>query len=329
MALTTSIRDDIRYGFAVGRVRVLETRLLSRGTYERLLDAPDLREQRRVLAETHVGRYLEGAGTAEDIERGLEASLADLYDEFLDKADLPEPVQRYFRIPHDYDNLRLALKARVLRTGERPSLSTLGSAAAGAFAGDGAALPPRLRELFTAFDAAEEPADPDAIESLVDRALFAALGAAATESRLAFLARLTALRVDLANARVLVRSRGRTLLAAQVDERLIDGGNARLRSIARGVAGMSAADLAGALTNTGALGRVEEADVADLERFDALTAARLAARMGEARRAGGAAPVLAYVLGREAEALLLRTVLVGRLAGLDREFVRGRLKERW
>ena len=96
MPAATRIRDDIRYGYAVGRVRVLEGKLLSRGTFERLLDAADLREQKRVLAETHVGRYLESAETAADVERALEASLADLYDEFLARADLPASVVTYF-----------------------------------------------------------------------------------------------------------------------------------------------------------------------------------------------------------------------------------------
>ena len=76
-AATTRIRDDVRYGYAVGRVRVLEGRLLQRPTFERLLDAPDLREQKRILAETHVGRYLESVESAEDVERGLAYQVGD------------------------------------------------------------------------------------------------------------------------------------------------------------------------------------------------------------------------------------------------------------
>ena len=151
MSATVRIRDDIRYGYAVGRVRVLDGRLLSRTTFERLLDAPDLREQKRILAETHVGRYLEGAETAGEVERALDASLADLYDEFLLHADLPAAVVAYFRLPYDYANLRAALKARVLgiAAGE---LSALGSAPPEAFASDGSGLPEEMRELLVRWD---------------------------------------------------------------------------------------------------------------------------------------------------------------------------------
>jgi vacuolar-type H+-ATPase subunit C/Vma6 len=93
--------------------------------------------------------------------------------------------------------------------------------------------------------------------------------------------------------------------------------------------GMSAADLATAIVDTRVLGRLNEAELVDIERFDMLADSLVADRMLAARRAaGGAEPVLAYVLGREAEVMLLRTAVVGRLAGLDRESVRARLKER-
>ena len=328
MSATVRIRDDIRYGYAVGRVRVLDGRLLSRTTFERLLDAPDLREQKRILAETHVGRYLEGAETAGEVERALDASLADLYDEFLLHADLPAAVVAYFRLPYDYANLRAALKARVLgiAAGE---LSALGSAPPEAFASDGAGLPEEMRELLVRWDDAEEPPALDDLEAVVDRAMFAALVDAARASKVRFLRGLVALRVDLANARVLVRGRAKGLRSTEVESRLVPGGSKALGALAIGAAGLSAAELAGAIVGTGALGRASEADLADVERFDLMADGLLAGRMQEARRAaGGAEPVLAYVLGREAEVLLLRTAVVGRLAGLDREAVRTRLRER-
>lgn len=322
------IRDDIRYGYAVGRVRVLEGRLLARSTFERLLDAPDLREQKRILAETHVGRYLEGAETATHVERALDASLADLYEEFLERADLPPAVVSFFRLPHDYANLRSALKARVLgvETGE---MSPLGSVPSEAFAGDGTGLPDELRDLLTMWDGAEEPPDLDDVETVVDHAMFSALSAAARTSKVRFLRDLATLRIDLANVRLLVRARAKGLRAFDVESRLVPGGSDVLAALASGIQTMSSADLATALAGTRLLGRATEADLSDVERFDMMADSLLAEKMQEARHApGGAEPVLAYVLGREAEALLLRTAVVGRLAGLDPESVRARLKER-
>ena len=240
------IGDDIRYGYAVGRVRVLGGRMLSRATFERLLDAPDLREQKRILAETHVGRYLEGVETAAEVEQALAASLTDLYDEFLLRAGLPEAVVTFFRVPHDYANLRAALKARVLGT-EAGELSPLGSLPAEAFAGDGVALPEELRGLLSMYDEAEEPPALDDVEAVVDRAMFDALASAAKASKVSFLRELAGLRIDLANARVLIRARAKGLRPATVAARLIPGGSKKLAALADQLGGMAAADLADAI----------------------------------------------------------------------------------
>ncbi len=322
------IGDDIRYGYAVGRVRVLDGRMLSRATFERLLDAPDLREQKRILAETHVGRYIESAETAAEVEQALSASLADLYDEFLERADLPPAVVTFFQVPYDYANLRASLKARVLGVGAG-ELSPLGSLPVEAFGGDGADLPVEMRSLLTMFDDAEEPPALDDVEALVDGALFEALASAARASKVRFLRELATLRIDLANTRLLIRARAKGLRSAEVVSRLVPGGSKALGKLASGLTGMSAADLAAAIVDTRVLGRLNETELVDIERFDTLADSLVAERMLAARRAaGGAEPVLAYVLGREAEVMLLRTAVVGRLAGLDRESVRTRLKER-
>jgi V/A-type H+-transporting ATPase subunit C len=328
MPASTRIRDDIRYGYAVGRVRVLDGKLLSRATFERLLDAPDLKEQKRVLAETHVGRYLEGADSAEQVERALETSLADLYDDFLEGAALPAAVVRYFQIPHDFANLRAALKARVLGIPADGLLSGLGSVPADSFERAGE-LPDEFAELIGAWDEAEEAPALDGVELEVDRALFAALADAARESRVRFLRELTALRVDVANARVLLRARAKAMPAPEVTRRMLPGGTPALAALATGASKMTADELATAIVKTRALGRTTEDDFADLERFDLVGDSLVAERMLAARRAaGGAEPVLAYVLAREAEVLVLRALLVGRLSGLGAETVRARMRER-
>jgi len=322
----TSTRDDIKYGFAVGRVRVLQSKLLSRSVYERLIDAPGLAEQLRVLSETGYGRYLEQARTAEEVERALEDSLGDLYSEFLLEAGLPEPVVRFFRLPYDYRNLRAALKARVLGV-PAPVLSTLGTLEPAVFSGAGDALPDEMAALFTQWDEAEEQPSLWEIETAVDRALFEALAREAKRSRVAFLRELMTLRIDLANIRVLLRANAKSLSPSAVLPALIDGGTDRLRDLVVEVGSTDAAELAEAIVATRAVSGLTARDLLDLERYDLVAAGLEAERMASARMApNGPEPVLAYVLAREAEVAALRTVLVGRMVGLDRETVRERLR---
>lgn len=325
-SVLTSVRDDIRYGFAVGRVRVLQARLLSRSVYERLIDAPDFVEQQRVLSETAFGRYLEHAATAGDVERALDVSLGDLYDEFLLGAGLPEAVVRYFRLPYDYRNLRTALKTRVLDM-MPPDPSSLGTIDPAAFAGSGEGLPEEMGALFTAWDDDDDTPPLEEIETAVDRALFAALVAEAKRSRVPFLRELTELRIDLAVIRVLLRANSKRLAPAALERSLIEGGTPSLAALAGGAGRMDAEELAEAIIATHAVPGLDVADLTSLERYDLAAASLEAARMVEARMApSGPEPVLAYVLGREAEVVALRVALVGRLVGLDRDAVRERLR---
>lgn len=326
MAGLTSTRDDIKYGFAVGRVRVLQAKLLSRSVFERLIDAPDFAEQRRVLSETAFGRYLEHAQTAEDVERALDASLGDLYGEFLLEAGLPEAVVRFFRLPYDYRNLRAALKTRALGVGP-PALSALGTVELSAFSGAGEGLPGEMAAILTAWDEAEEQPLLADLEAEVDHALFEALAGEAKRSRVVFLRELITLRIDLATIRVLLRANAKRLPAAAVRAALIDGGTKRLRDLAAEVGRMDAEELAEAIIGARAVAGLEIRDLLDLDRYDLVAGALEAQRMASARMApSGAEPVLAYVLAREGEVVALRTVLVGRLVGLDREAVRERLR---
>ncbi|HAL30277.1 MAG TPA: hypothetical protein DCP20_06135 [Coriobacteriia bacterium] len=326
MALLTSTRDDIRYGFAVGRVRVLQAKLLSRSVYERLVDAPDFAEQRRILSETAFGRYLEHASTAGDVERALDASLGDLYDEFLLEAGLPEAVVRFFRLPYDYRNLRTVLKTRTL--GVPPSkLSMLGTIDPSAFAGTGGQLPDDMQELLDAWDEDEHRPALTELDAAVDHALFEALSAEARRSRVMFLRDLITLRIDLANIRVLLRANGKHLSASDAAKAMIEGGSRKIVELAPQAFRMDAEELAEAVVRTHAVKGLEPSDLLDLEHYDLVASSLDAARMASARMVpSGPEPVLAYVLAREAEVVALRIVVIGRLSGLERDVVRERLR---
>jgi V/A-type H+-transporting ATPase subunit C len=316
--------DSTRYGFAVGRVMVLRTRLLGRSAFERLLDAPTFADQRRVLSETHFGRFVEHVATARDVELAVDESLRDLYEEFLEHAGLPTSVVAYFRTPYDFAALKGALKARSLGvTAERGSV-TLGSLPAAAF-DDPATLPEPLGRTARSLLAADE-LDVEAIDTAVDRVMFARLRELARESRVDYLLRLAVREIDLANAKVLLRCAIAGRSAEDAARMLIDGGEWN----AAGLTGLvrRPEELAAAIVAARVLPAVAAADLLDLERIDPLMDAAIARLAREAARMPiGPEPVLGYVLARRAEAVTVRSLLVGRLAGLPREIVASRLRE--
>jgi vacuolar-type H+-ATPase subunit C/Vma6 len=316
--------DTIEYGFATGRVMVLRTRLLGHAAYERLLDAPTFEDQRRVLTETHFGRFLDGVHTAADVERAVDESLNDLYDDFLRRACLPAAIIAFFETPYDFSALKSALRARLLGARIEPAPVALGALPPEAFESP-ETLPGALGEVARAVLEAGADAGAESIDATVDAALYAELARLAHESHVGLLEHLVARQADAANAKVLLRCAvaGRSVSDARA--MLVPGGTWDARKAAALVNDPSA--LAEAIVHARVLGSDAAEDLLDLERLDVLVDAATAQIEREAARGPiGPEPVLAYVLRRRAEAVMVRSILVGRLAGLPRELMASRVR---
>lgn len=335
--VVTGVRESIRYGFAVGKVRVLETRIFGHATYERLLDAADFEEQRRILSDTVYGRYLEGTTTADGVERGLSQALDAFYG-FLDEAELPPVVTRFFRVRYDFTNLKAALKARGLGVPLEGMLEDLGTIDAEAFSGPLDELPEPFgslaAELLAQDDADDAGAaaasgtiDTAAIDTAVDRAMFAELVELGRRSGSSFLKGLAALMVDIANGKTVLRARMAEMPVAQVETMLIDGGSLAVKRLLKAYT-QPVTELIETLASSPSLKAVGIAGAADLERLDVIADNIVVNYLRSARAVPiGPEPVIAYVLAREAEIVALRTVLLGTLSKIDPEKVRTRLRD--
>lgn len=316
--------DAIEYGFATGRVMVLRTRLLSRATYERLLDAPTFDDQRRVLTETHFGRFLDGVHSASDVERAVDESLRDLYEDFLHRAGLPAPVVAYFEAPYDFSELKSALRARLLGVAVASPSLHLGALDPADFESL-EELPGALGETARAALAVGAGIGAETLDAMVDAALFKELARLARASRIALLVKLVACQADAANAKVLLRCAVARRSAADARAMLVPGGTWNAASAAALVDDPTA--LAEAVLASRVLSAPAPADLLDLERLDVIVTAATASLEREAARGPiGPEPVLGYVLQRRGEAITVRAVLVGRLAGLPREMVASRVR---
>lgn len=322
-------RDSIRYGFAVGKIRVLETRVVDRAALERLLDADTFAEQKRLLSETPYGRFLEGVETAEAVERALGQAL-DAWLTFLDEAELPAEVPAYFYVQYDFNNLRAASKAAVLGAPLTGLLTKHGSVPVEEFSADLTDLPGALGStagrLADAFDENATRAEAlTIIDDIVDAGMFAEMSRLAKASKSPFLVDYTKLRVDLANVRTLVRGALSELPHARITHSLIEGGAIPMRNLA-GLAGASLADLVAALKARPELRALPHEDLTDPDVLDVAVESLSLAAISRGRRGPiGPEPVIAYVLARQVEVSLLRVLLLGQLAGTDPETLRTRV----
>ncbi|MCX8006834.1 MAG: V-type ATPase subunit [Coriobacteriia bacterium] len=340
--LLKAVRDSLRYGYAVGRVRALEVRVLRDATYERLVDAPSFAEQKRILSDTAYGPHLEGVQTADGVERGLEAAMHEVYG-LVSDLGLPEPIVRFFRVRHDFANLRARLKAEVLGADAQSDLSSLGTVPPEVVAGPVEALPEHLRrvaqEVLEALAELDERSERDGgavagslaklevVDGIVERAAYAELASLAKASGSEFLREYVSLQVDLANVKRVLRSRRRAEPLAEVEPRLLEGGRISRARLAAAYQ-LPLEELAERLASERALRGVAVEELLALDRLD-VAADALAVRMMREGRAVplGAEPVVAYVLAREAEVRQLRVLLIGKLAGLGAEELRARLRK--
>lgn len=314
-------RDALRYGYAVGKVRVLETRSLDQAALERLLDARGFAEQKRLLAETEYARYLEGAETPHEVERALDDALDGFY-RFLEVAALPEAMVRFFRLRYDYANLKAVLKARLFGIGLDGLLVDHGTISTSVFAGDLAGLPDSLAAV--ASDAATA-ADAASVDDLVDRAYFGELLATARRSGSRFLKSLARLSVDIANVKTLVRARLAGRDAQALDALLIEGGSVSIADLTV-LAAVPLDELPNSVRRYPALRPLAGTTFTDPAQLDPALDSLMAATLRQGRReAAGPEPVIAYVMGREAEVRVLRVLLLGTLTGIDYETLRTRL----
>jgi V/A-type H+-transporting ATPase subunit C len=344
------VSDSVRYGYAVGRVRVLQTRIFGAGTYERLVDAPDFAEQRKILSDSAYGRYLEGAESADDVEAALQSAMESFYG-FLDVAGLPEPVVRFFRVRHDYANVRAVLKARALGAPLEEMLVPFGTVTPEVVAGSTEALPVFLRSVAEAVALATasavegerevrgEDATPGAlgdmtstvalIDGIVEVALFADLRHTARAAKSPFLRGLATLLIDVANAKTVLRSRRRGLPPAALNGVLQAGGSFDEKWL-KELYAAPIETLAAALAAVPGLRGVITEDLLDPAALDVSTDNLIVKYVKQARVAPtGPDPVIAYVFAREAEVVAVRMLLIGKLAGLDEAALRRRLRDRY
>ncbi len=104
--------DDVRYAYAVGVIRVLETRSLSRERIERAADAPNVDEVLRILAETPYAEYLSSLTSPEAYEFFLQKEHQKALNLLQELSEDPS-LTDLFLYRFDFHNLKVALKERI------------------------------------------------------------------------------------------------------------------------------------------------------------------------------------------------------------------------
>lgn len=306
----------------------MENRLLTRERLERMIEARDAAEARKLLAECG---YADGVGLEQALAQAREDTFRDL------EGAVPDPgLLQVFQVKYDYHNAKVLLKARAVGADPERLLLAGGRYPAGELLegwrrGE-------LRECSPAFQRAleesraalEESHDPQQADLILDRACYGEMAQLARETGSAFLQGYVRLSVDVANLRTAVRVHRMGRDGEFLRQTLLPGGNVSPQTVAaaRGD-GLEEVFRAGALARAAQLGaRLTQPESGPLTEFERECDNALTAYLAAARRIPfGEQVVIGYLYAREQELTAIRSVFAGRAAGLDGDTIRSRLRQ--
>ena len=329
------------YTYASARIRALENRMVGRERMDLLMEARTSDEVMDRLAEYGLTPpYVEGdipVGEAQSAAREgmLLAVLKGAYDEVESSVPNPE-VFRYFRYPYDCNNLKAAIKCAVRGIAAGDMLFDFGTVPADEVEGllrEGklqdfpaamAAAVPAAKEAF------DKTGDPRRIDTILDRACYEDMLAAATATGEAALVGWLRTRMDLTNILItlrILRMNMGELGSGFLAESLLPGG-------VLGVDFFTAAYGAGEESLWASLNRTPYERLARVEGEPRpLSAVEKAADdlyMEQVRKDAkipfGATVVGGYLVGWEVAVKNLRIILAAKDAELNAEVIRERIR---
>ena len=313
-------------------LRAREPKMLNREKAMRMLEAASFEEAAKSL--TDCGYEDMSQMNAREIEESLEARRSAVYEE-LNRLSPDCAITDLFRMKYDYHNAKVIIKAEAMGTDGTRLLS-----AAGRIDRD------KLKTAYETEDLRDIPADlaqamteaksvlartsnPQQADFILDRAYFKEFAAAAASAKNDFLSGYAKLMIDTANLKSAVRTMKMGKDSAFLKEALVDGGTVEPERI---LAADNAESLAALFSHTELSGAA--ALLGAVVEGGPMTAFELACDnagnhyLQKAKMVSyGSEPVVAYVAALDNEMTAIRMILTGRLAKVDPQTIRERLRD--
>jgi V/A-type H+-transporting ATPase subunit C len=219
--------DDVRYAYAVGRIRAIEMTLLGKQRLERMGEARTLDDAMRHLSDTIYGLHLD------ELEEGGYATLLKDEEERLlglvDSLSLDKAISDILHLRYDFQNLKVAVRERVADRDLEHLYVTFGLYEPDTIRGPLKAdaieqLPePLVEAARAALEAHSKSPDPAGVDLAIDRAMFGRFVSAVEASGNIYIEAIVRTWIDLANIRSFMRARylgfeARALPALLLDE---------------------------------------------------------------------------------------------------------------
>lgn len=340
------IYDNTKYAFIIPIIRSYESRMLNAGEVERMLGAQDAREAYRVLNDSDYAKFLGDSDKIEDFQIVINEGLLEIKELFLKHAPYQELLDIIW-LRFDFSNLKALIKAKIqgkdfqaiapmffpfgkysfeemsdfLTEVKNTKLKNKDS-------GEKAKLGKVFQKAIQdAMEIYAETEDPRLVDVVIDRAYYAYLERILKLMRNSFVSDYYNLEIDLQN----IKSYLRLLILGQGDkftDFYLQGGSLNVDFfegdfedfLKKFEQTLSNIQLKKAVESF-----VEKHSFVDFERE---TGALLLDHMVKARYITlGIEPLFAFFWMKENNAQIIRTIMVGKLNGVDTNEIRKKLRK--
>lgn len=334
MNQTVEFKPDLKYTYATGRIRVLETKLLSSSKVEKMINSRSISDVLIYLEDT---AYDDTIGEMKDpgkygefvkIERLISFDL-------MERLILDPDVKHLFRIPYDFHNLKVLLKRRLSEVATSIVLSDFGTIPAEvtktAFETDDFHLLPEfMREVIgQALAQHYLKKNLKSMEFLIDNLEYNHLLFLSKKTNIPFLVTYVKIKIDLTNISTFLRIKYFNT-KDNVEEALIEGGNLPLRFFLQLIS-ESPESLPSFFSNNPYSYLIEEGvrkiiEDGSFSIFDKESENYIMNYMKLSRYVTfGIEPIVAYFVSREQDLNIIKMILVGKLNEIPTEEIRQRI----
>ncbi len=323
------------YLFATARIRAMEKGMLSGESVERMIDSKSPAEALKVLYDLEYGFGGEML-SPHDFEELLTQEHKKAYDLVVSIAPQKD-IFLMFRYPYDYHNIKTLLKAEFANVDADSILICAGSI-------DISALKLIVRErnllgltenmrngLVEAVDTYARTGDPQTIDLILDKACYDDMLKSAKASGVPFVLGYVKLLIDTINLKSFVRLKKMNKSWDFFSKIYLDGGNITLKTFIAGYdepySQFAEKLIAYGLCTPLLEGGAEITEKGKFTTLEKLCDNKLIDYVKNAKYVSfGIEPLVAYLIAKENEIKIARIIMAGKIANLNSELIRERLR---
>ncbi len=329
---------DNNYAYAIGRIRVIEKRLLDKAKFDRMIDSKSPVEALKILFEAGYGETSADTGDKTfEYEKLLKEEQKNLYSLLREITDESE-VFDIFLLRNDYHNIKVILKSEFLGQEDGNNLLNSGTLST-------SYIKTAIRErnfedlAITMREAIEECIDtfnrihdPQQVDLILDKACFWHMSELADRIGHYFIKDVLNIIIDLTNINIFLRLKNLNIVGEFLRKSLISGGvidkNIFLENMESDIEGFLESIKGSPYENVCRAGIDDFIDKGSLTGFEKLADNYVINFVKKVKyKTLGIEPLIGYFIAKENELKNVRIIMVGKINNIAPDIIRERMRE--